>query len=200
MNMRKMIICLFAAVVLGLVGIWVVPPVIGSFYDYDILIKGAAVYDGTMAAPKTEDVGIKGDKIVALGKLSGSAAKTLNAEGLIVTPGFIDVHNHSDLVFKKSGIYKYLAFLKPEWKGNYNYLKQGVTTIIDGNCGWGFADLNKYFGFLNLLHFGTNVYTLAPHGDLRNLLFGTENPEPLNKDQLEALKNEVENEMKRSRH
>jgi len=197
MNIKKIIIWLFAAVVLVLAGIWIVPPVISSFYDYDILIKGAAVYDGTKSAPETEDVGIKGDKIVALGKLSGSARKTLDAKGLIVTPGFIDVHNHSDLVFKKSGIYKYLAFFKPEWKGNYNYLTQGVTTIVDGNCGWGFADLNKYFGFLNFLRFGTNVYTLAPHGDLRNLLFGTENPEPLTKDQLEVLKNKVENEMKR---
>ncbi len=197
MNIKIIIIWLFAALALGLAGMWIGPPVISSFYDYDILIKGAEVYDGTMASPKTEDVGIKGDKIIALGKLSGSARKTLDAKGLIVTPGFIDVHNHSDLVFKKSGIFKYLAFFKPEWKGNYNYLTQGVTTIVDGNCGWGFSDLNKYFGFLNFLHFGTNVYTLAPHGELRNFLFGSDDPKPLTKDQLEALKYEVENEMKR---
>lgn len=197
MNIKKIIIWLCAASVFGLAGIWIVPIAISSFYDYDILIKEAVVYDGTLAAPKTEDIGIKGDKIIALGNLSGSARKTLDAKGLIVTPGFIDVHNHSDVVFKKSGIYKYLAFFKPEWKGNYNYLTQGVTTIVDGNCGWGFADLNEYFGFLNFLHFGTNVYTLAPHGELRNSLFGPDDPKPLTKDQLESLKNEVEREMKR---
>ncbi|MFH1683698.1 MAG: D-aminoacylase [Candidatus Margulisiibacteriota bacterium] len=197
MKIKKIIIWLVAAVV----AVWVALPmtraIISSFYDYDILIKGGTVYDGTLAAPKIEDVGVKGDKIVALGNLTGSARKTIDAKGLIVTPGFIDVHNHTDVVFNKAGIFKYLAFLKPEWKGNYNYLTQGVTTIVDGNCGWGFTDLNKYFGFLNLLRFGTNVYTLVPHGDLRNYLFGKEDPEALTKDQLEALKKEVAKEMKR---
>ncbi|MFH1347693.1 MAG: D-aminoacylase [Candidatus Margulisiibacteriota bacterium] len=197
MIIKKIIIWLVAAAAV----IWAAAPmtraVISSFYDYDILIKGGLVYDGTLAVPKAEDVGVKGDKIVALGNLTGSAMKTIDAKGLIVTPGFIDVHNHSDVVFNKVGMFRYLAFFNPEWKGNYNYLTQGVTTIVDGNCGWGFADLNKYFGFLNFLRFGTNVYTLAPHGDLRNYLFGKDDPEPLTKEQLEALKNEVEKEMKR---
>jgi len=196
-NIKKVIVWLFAALVIMFVVLRITPAIISSFYDYDILIKAGMVYDGTLTKPKLEDVGIKGDKIVALGNLTGSARKIINAKGLIVTPGFIDVHNHSDVVFKKAGIFKYLAFFKPEWKGNYNYLTQGVTTIVDGNCGYGFFNLNKYFAFLGFLNFGTNVYTLAPHGDLRNFLFGTEDPEPLTKDQLEALKKEVEKEMKR---
>jgi len=197
MKINKIILLVIAVIVLLLVGIRLVPAVISSFYDYDILIKDGMVYDGTLAAPKQKDVGIKGDKIVAVGNLTGSARKTIDAKGLIVTPGFIDVHNHSDVVFKKTGLLRYLAFFNPQWRGNYNYLTQGVTTIIDGNCGWGFANLNNYFRFLNLLNFGTNVYTLVPHGDLRNFLFGEQDPEPLTDDQLEVLKKEVEKEMKR---
>jgi len=197
MNIKKIIVWSVVGIVVLFAGARLVSALIGSFYDYDILIKGGRVYNGTLAAPKTQDVGIKGDKITALGRLTGSAKKTIDAKGLIVTPGFIDVHNHSDLVFKKSGIFKYLAFFKAEWKGNYNYLTQGVTTIVDGNCGWGFSDLNKYFRFLNILRFGTNVYTLAPHGDLRNCLCGKDDPEALTKKQLEDLKKEVEKEMKR---
>jgi len=197
MKNKKIILWLVVVIVAILAAVPMTRVVISSFYKYDVLIKGGSIYDGTLAAPKTEDVGIKGDKIVALGKLTGSAMKTIDAKGLTVTPGFIDVHNHSDVVFEKTGLLRYLAFFQPAWKGNYNYLTQGVTTIVDGNCGWGFADLNKYFRFLNLLRFGTNVYTLAPHGDLRNFLFGKEDPEPLTKDQLEALKKEVEKEMER---
>ncbi|MFC1568409.1 amidohydrolase family protein [Candidatus Margulisiibacteriota bacterium] len=197
MNIRKITVWAAVALAVVLAGARIVPAVTGLFYDYDVLIKGGKVYDGTLAAPRTEDVGIKGARIVGVGTLTGPARRLIDAKGLIVTPGFIDVHNHSDVVFNKAGLFRYLAFIKPEWKGNYNYLTQGVTTIVDGNCGWGFADLNQYFGFLDLLRFGTNVYTLAPHGDLRNYLFGKDDPEALAEDQLEALKNEVEKEMKR---
>lgn len=195
--MLKKIFWVVALLLLVWVGFQFVPMITSPFYKYDVLIKGGTVYDGTLAAPKNIDIGVKSDKIIALGSLTGPARKTIDAKGLVVTPGFIDVHNHTDLVYFTFGVYKWLAFFKPEWKGNYNYLTQGVTTIIDGNCGYGFPDLDQYFGFMDLLRPGTNVYSLAPHGYMRNALFGEDNPQPLTEAQLEKLKNVLEKEMQK---
>ena len=166
-------------------------------YAFDILIKGGTIYDGTLHDPYVADIGIKKDKIVAIGDLKGVAKKVIDAQGLIVTPGFIDVHNHSDIPFKKSGLMRYLAYLDPSWKGNYNFLYQGVTTLVTQNCGWGFTNLNKWFAMVNSVRFGANVYALVPHGDIRNELFGEENPQPLDARQLEVIKKKVEKEMRK---
>jgi len=168
-----------------------------SEYAFDVLLKGGTIYDGTLKKPYVADIGIKGDKIMAIGDLTGKAEKTIDARGYIVTPGFIDVHNHSDIVFKNTGVTRYTVDVTPEWKGNYNYLYQGVTTIVTGNCGWGFTDTDQWFGLVDSMKFGSNVYTLVPHGDIRNELFGEENPQALNRGQLEALKNRVEEEMQK---
>ena len=65
--------------------------------EFDVLIKGGTVIDGTRAPRVTADVGIKGDQIVALGDLSSAkGAFEIDATGKIVAPGFVDVHNHSD--------------------------------------------------------------------------------------------------------
>ena len=70
---------------------------------YDCVIKGGKVFDGSLAEPSVTDVGIRGDKIAEIGPLTGQAARTIDATGLIVTPGFIDVHTHCDATFKRSG-------------------------------------------------------------------------------------------------
>jgi len=102
--------------------------------NYDILIKGGTVYDGTKAEPSMADIGINGDRIAAIGNLTGrGAAKTINAAGYAVTPGFIDVHTHVDLMFLLAGDQVIHAPEVPEWKTNHNYLFQGVTTIVTGN-------------------------------------------------------------------
>ena len=170
---------------------------VNSPYAFDIVIKSGTIYDGTLKDPYIADIGIKKDKIVAIGNLAGPAKKIIDANGLIVTPGFIDVHNHSDMTFKKSGLMRYMAYIDSSWKTNYNYLSQGVTTIVTQNCGWGFTDVNKWFAIVDSLRFGTNVYALVPHGDIRNELFGEENPQPLNAEQLELMKKRVEEEMQK---
>jgi len=119
----------------------------------------------------------------------------INAGGLIVTPGFIDVHNHSDLVFLFSGNKKYFALFTPAWKGNYNYLTQGVTTIVTGLCGGGYADTKQWLDMVNLIKYGTNVYHLIPYGMLRGKLFGQDQPRELTAAQLDTLKKSVEKEM-----
>lgn len=90
---------------------------------FDILIAGGDVIDGSGAERKQRDIGIRGDRIVAIGSLDGAeAAKVVDARGKVVTPGFIDPHSHSD------------------WTLNVNRdaqstIRQGVTTEVVGNCG-----------------------------------------------------------------
>ena len=66
--------------------------------EFDVLIRGGAVIDGTRALSRPADVGIEGDRITAVGDLAGArAATTIEASGKVVAPGFIDIHTHSDL-------------------------------------------------------------------------------------------------------
>jgi N-acyl-D-aspartate/D-glutamate deacylase len=168
-----------------------------STENYDILIKGGTVYDGTKSEPRVTDIGIRGDRIVAIGNLTGIATKTINAAGYAVTPGFIDVHTHADLSFVFAGEKASLASTVPEWKENHNWLHQGVTTVVTGNCGSGFADTGKWFGILDRLGFGTNVYHLAAYGAIREELFGKDLTQALTKAQIDAMKDRLAEEMKK---
>lgn len=96
---------------------------------FDLLIQGGSVIDGSGKAAFTADLGIEKGKITTIGNLSGqSAARTLSAAGRTVTPGFIDIHRHADAaVFRP-------AFGEAE-------LSQGLTTIINGNCGYAIAPI-----------------------------------------------------------
>jgi hypothetical protein len=137
--------------------------------SYDILIQGGTVYDGTLRPPFIADIGIKGDKIKAIGTLDGKAIKIIQAKGFIVTPGFIDIHEHSDMMFTGSS-FAGLADLadknpatREELKGNYNALFQGVTTVVTGNCGGGFTDVTRWFKTLESMKFGT-LFRTAIYG------------------------------------
>ncbi|MFH0887771.1 MAG: amidohydrolase family protein [Planctomycetota bacterium] len=163
---------------------------------FDTLITGGIIYDGTTKDPYVSDIGIIADKIAAIGDLSNATAKkVINAKGLIITPGFIDVHNHSDLVFLFSGDKGSRALATPAWNGNYNYLTQGVTTIVTGLCGGGYADTNQWLDIVDLIKYGTNVYHLIPYGMLRMELFGQDQPRALTAQQIDVLKKRVEKEM-----
>ena len=162
---------------------------------YDVVVKGGTLYDGVSPKPRIADIGIKGTKIEAVGSLSGMASKVIDAKGLLVTPGFIDVHTHCDLPFKRTGWKRYLSYFMPTWKGNYNYLYQGVTTVVTGNCGYGYTDTDYWMNMLDGLDFGTNVYHLAPHGMIRHELFGENQPRELTARQLDRLKGRVDEEM-----
>ena len=94
--------------------------------DHDLVIRGGTVVDGTGAAPRLADVAIDGDRITAVGAVSGRGREEIDAAGLLVTPGFVDIHTHYD------GQVTWDAYLTPScW--------QGVTTAVMGNCGVGFA-------------------------------------------------------------
>ncbi len=93
---------------------------------HDLIIKGGTVIDGSGDAPRTADIAIRGAQIVEVGKISGAAKATINANGALVTPGWVDVHTHYD------GQATWDPLLAPSsW--------HGVTTAVMGNCGVGFA-------------------------------------------------------------
>jgi N-acyl-D-amino-acid deacylase len=90
---------------------------------FDTLIRAATVYDGGNAEPEVLDVALRGDRIAAIGRdLQGGADKVVEARGLALAPGFIDVHTHDDLAVIRS------PRMEPK-------ISQGVTTVIVGNCG-----------------------------------------------------------------
>ena len=107
---------------------------------WDILIHNATVYDGSGSPPVTADVALRGDRIVAVGQqLGGQAATVLDATGLALAPGFIDVHSHDDLA----------VLLSPEMDFK---VMQGVTTDVVGNCGMGAAPYEAAGLFFRLFH------------------------------------------------
>jgi len=99
---------------------------------FDLLIRNGTVVDGRGAAPVRADVGIRGDRIAAVGRLdpAGSSA-IVDASGLVVAPGFIDVHSHDDQ-----------AVL--QWATSEAKLSQGVTSVVVGNCGISLAPLTLH--------------------------------------------------------
>ena len=65
-------------------------------FDYDLLIRGGTVFDGSGSPGIVGDIGVRGDRIVAIGDIKGRSGRTIEANGLYVTPGFIDMHSHSE--------------------------------------------------------------------------------------------------------
>ena len=129
---------------------------------YDRVLVGGTVVDGTGMAPIVADVALRGDQIVFVGDASGQRAKhRIDCRGLIVTPGFIDLHNHSDS-----------AVLASESRDGQNYLRQGCTTLVTGNCGAGRFPVRPYLAELERQRPGVNVAHLIPHGTLRASVLG----------------------------
>jgi N-acyl-D-aspartate/D-glutamate deacylase len=156
--------------------------------DYDVLIKGGQVFDGSLRPPSKADVAIKDGKIVKIARsVTGTAAQTIKANGLVITPGFIDLHTHVD---------EGMDF--PENKSCLNFLLQGVTTIVAGQCGgsaWPFfekaSDLISRWTEEGI---GLNAALLAGHGTVRQLVMGMENREPTPQE-LEKMKTLVKEAM-----
>ncbi len=128
----------------------------------DVIIRHAQVVDGTGNAPFVADVAIEDGKITAVGKVDEvGAARVIDAQGLVIAPGFIDLHTHSD-----AGI------VAPLTRANINYLTQGCTSIVTGNCGSGPTDVATYLAKIDAAGAGTHVMHLLPQGSLRDRVMG----------------------------
>ena len=151
--------------------------------SYDILILGGTIYDGSGKAPVVADVAIADGRIAEIGRIAGEAKQVVDAKGLAVAPGFIDIHSHSD----------YTLLIDPR---AMSAVAQGVTLEVIGNCGFGCAPIadtrlaaNAIYGFDNSIPLtwqgiggylekleaarpAINVMTLMPNGQLRLATLG----------------------------
>lgn len=174
--------------------------------NYDVIIRGGSVIDGTGAPPVIADVAIAGDRIVKIGPVRGTGATTINASGKIVCPGFIDIHSHTDLSL--------LVNPRAESK-----IRQGVTTEVAGQDGSSLAPLTEdrlkslragygrrygvdvdwtdFTGLFNTLEqqgIGVNFMSLAGQGTIRGYVVGNENV-PAGPRQIDAMKALVDQAM-----
>jgi N-acyl-D-amino-acid deacylase len=169
---------------------------------FDLVIKGGRIVDGAGDPWYRADVAIKDGKIAAMGRLGGEADRFIGAEGLVVSPGFIDTHSHSDL----------MLMAEPEARQK---IMQGVTTEIVGQDGlgeaplrddvidewrrylsglngdpdieWGWRSFDDYLNRLESARPAINVASLVGHGNLRLLAMGMENRPPT-ASELEEMK------------
>lgn len=131
--------------------------------NYDLLIRNGRIIDGTGNSWYYADVAVRDGKIALIQKnISGTAAKIIDARGLIVAPGFIDVHAHIE-----SGVFE-----RPTAD---NYIYDGVTTVITGNCGNSADDLNYFFYKIDSIKTSINVAALVGHNTVRRLVMGNDN-------------------------
>ncbi|PZX60808.1 N-acyl-D-amino-acid deacylase [Hydrotalea sandarakina] len=143
----------------------------------DILIKNGKIMNGTGNNWFYGDVAIANGKILAVGQLTGwKAHQTIDASGLIVSPGFIDVHTHIEGDEARNPTAD-------------NFIYDGVTTVITGNCGLSKTDMGAYFHFLDSVHLSTNVASLIGHNDIRKAVMGTARraPTPQEMQQMEKI-------------
>jgi len=144
----------------------------------DIIVMNGKIVDGTGNPWFYGDIGIRGDTIVEIGNLTGkTATKTIDAKGLAVSSGFIDIHTHSDR-----------GLGEPDTKANVNYLTQGVTTVVTGNCGGSeslkVAETKAKWEKQGI---GTNAVYLVGHGTIRESVMGME-PREATPEEIEKMK------------
>ena len=151
--------------------------------DYDLLIVNGKIIDGTGNNWYYGNIAVKNGRIGAIGRdLHPSATKTIDAKGLVIAPGFIDVHTH----------------LEGDEKADpnaTNFILDGVTTCITGNCGSSNTDIGKYLSWIDSLKLSINVATLVGHNDVRKAVMGRANRDAT-PGEMKQMENIVDKAMK----
>src|ERR1043165_8580094 len=183
--MIQRFVCLIAGLLLTSLIVNLTSSAVGTsapFVQADILIVHGKLVDGSGRKPREADVAIQGDRIVFVGdarKANISAARTIDATGMIVAPGFIDSHTHT------------LGDLSNEQtKSNQAYLMQGVTTVVTGNDGGSVLNVGDTLRKWETQGIGTNGVLLAGFGTIRNKVLGPTDAQPTAA-QLEEMKQYV---------
>lgn len=153
-----------------------------SSEKYDVLILNGTVYDGKGGEPIQTDIAVKDSMIVALGDLSGEKAiKIIDASGLAVSPGFIDMHTHIEPIM--------------ELNDCKSHVTQGVTTALGGPDGSSPYPLKPYMDSLMQKGIGMNVGYLVGHNTVRRNIMELENRAPT-EEELKAMEAEIDSAMK----
>lgn len=143
----------------------------------DLIIKNGRIIDGTGNSWYRADIAIREGRILAMGKnLPHSAPRTIDAQNLYVTPGFIDVHAHIEGAI----------FDRPTAD---NYIRDGVTSVVTGNCGNSFDDLGSFFNKIDSIRTSINVASLAGHNTIRRIGMGLldKSPTPDEQRKMDSL-------------
>jgi N-acyl-D-amino-acid deacylase len=165
--------CLLSALTLSLTG-----EGFAQQPSYDVLIKGGRVLDGTGNPWFAADIAIKDGKIAAIGNLAtATAARTIDARNLYVTPGFIDIHSHAD-----DGLGAATT------KTNPNVITQGVTTVVinqDGRSPWPLSEQKKKYEQQGI---GTNAILMVGHGTVRRMAMKSDFKRRATASEIEEMK------------
>ena len=152
-------------------------PSIYSQETLDLLIKNGKIIDGTGNSWFYGDIAVSDGKIVTVDKrIDAPAKRVIDAKGLIVAPGFIDVHTHIEGDEVRTPTAE-------------NFIYDGVTTVITGNCGGSKTDIHAYAEFVDSLKLSINVATLIGHNDVRKAVLGSANRAPTDEElkRMEAI-------------
>lgn len=159
------------------------PPTAIGQQSTDLLIKNGRIIDGAGNSWFYGDVAVQDGKILSVGNLQNwTAKKTIDAKGMAVVPGFIDVHAHIE-----TGIFE-----RPTAD---NFIYDGVTTVVTGNCGNSADDLAVFFNRIDSMKTSINIASLAGHNTIKRLGMGLNNREPTPEEQVQ-MENLMDKAMK----
>ncbi len=155
---------------------------------FSLVLEGGSIWKGSGSSPYTADIGIRGDRIVAIGDLAGQESdQRIKLGGLDVVPGFIDIHSHAVRAARdKSGL-----FTHPDAE---NYIRQGVTTVIGGPDGSSDLSIATLLSDLEESPATINFGSFIGHNTVRKEVMGREDRAPT-PDELEAMKQLVRTAM-----
>jgi N-acyl-D-amino-acid deacylase len=149
---------------------------------YDLVIRHARIVDGSGNPAFFADMALEDGRIARIGRIEAQAKREIDAKGMIVAPGFIDVHTHADDL---------ASMPKAE-----NFVRMGVTTIIVGNCGGSALDTRKFFREVERTNIAVNVATLIGHNTVREKAMGGSFDRPPTAEELAKMKELVDQAMK----
>lgn len=161
--------------------------ILSPYRDIDVLIINGTVIDGSGAPPQVCDIGIRDHKIVGLSRwrfLLSRPKLTIDAKNLIVSPGFIDVHTHVEPNIPEAAVFH-----------ADNFLRQGVTTLVTGNCGRSRTDIAALFKGLQRNGSYVNVATLVGHNSIRQQVMAFASRKPTT-EELTSMKGLVRQAIK----
>ena len=169
-----------------------------SAATFDVIIRHGRVVDGSGNPAYFADVGVKDGRITAIGKLEGKAKTEIDAKGMIVAPGFVDVHTHADELgsSRRARTNSTEKAFEPWQPRAENFLRMGVTSVVVGNCGGSTADVARFFDNVKRNKISINAATLIGHNTVRERAMGGSFDRPPTPEELAKMKVYVDDAMR----